>query len=341
MSKAIPQNSTVFVTGAAGLIGAAVAHLLLKEGYIVRGATRSLQKVEPLKKKFDAEFGEGRFHLVVIEDFAKPGAYDEAVKDVSGVIHVAGDLSFSRDHDKVVEGTVTGILDLLRSASKIPSIKRVVLTSSRISVFDANKGDTYKVDNNAFNERFVKQSRESPADHPFKAVFAYAAGKTEGEKAAWKFVKDEKPSFQLNTVLPDLVIGEILNPNSDGSTSGMVNKIITSGDTSAVWPFAVVPSFYVDVKDTARIHLAALVEPDVQNERLWALAGTFTLNEILGILRTFPNNSKIPKDIDECGIPTEIQVDNSRSTELLKRQGRSGWVSLKDSLSELSKSVLK
>jgi len=32
--------------------------------------------------------------LVEVENFSKPGAYDEALKDVSGVVHVAGDVSF-------------------------------------------------------------------------------------------------------------------------------------------------------------------------------------------------------------------------------------------------------
>jgi len=332
-TKAIPQNSTVLVTGVAGLIGAAVAQQLLKDGYQVRGATRSLSKVEPLKRKFDAEFGEGRFHLVHVEDFAKPGAYDEALNGVSGVIHVAGDMSFSTDIDKVVKSSVDGIHHLLNAVEKNPTIKRVVLTSSRIAIFNPNKGDNYTVDNNAYNER-VKAGYELPSDHPDKPLFGYAAGKTEAERAAWKWVQEKKPSFQLNTVLPDLVLGEIINPGSEGSTAGMVNKIVTSGDVSSAYPVVVAPSYFVDVKDTARIHVAALVEPDVQNERLWALAETFSLNEILGILRNFPKNSKIPADLDGFGVPTKIKVDNSRSTELLKRQGRPGWVSLKDCLWE-------
>jgi len=333
-SKAIPQNSTVFLTGVAGLIGAAVAQELLKQGYKVRGATRSITKAEPLQRRFDTEFGKDRFQLVQVEDFSKPGAYDAALKDVSGVIHVAGDVSFSTDFDQVVKSTIDGIHHLLNSAEKHLTIKRVVLTSSRVAIFNPNKGDNYKVDNNSFNDAIVKQARDAPSDHPFKPVLVYAAAKTEGERAVWKWVKEKKPSFQVNTILPDLVLGEIINTNSDGSTAGMVNKIVTDGDVSAVNPFVIAPSFYVDVKDTARIHVAALVEPDVQNERLWALAGAFSLNEIFGILRSFPNNSKIPADMQGFGEPTKIQVDNSRSTELLKRQGRPGWASLKDTLWE-------
>jgi len=334
-TKAIPQGSSVLVTGAAGYIGAAVAQQLLKDGFLVKGATRSLEKAEPLKKRFDLEFGKDKFQLVKVEDFSQPGAYEEALKGVSGVVHVAGDVSFSPDHDKVVKQSEDGIISLLKSVSKFPSIKRVVVTSSRIAIFHPSKGANYKVDNNSYNDAIVKASKEAPADHPQKPVLAYAAGKTEAEKIAWKWVKEEKPSFVLNTVLPDIVTGEIVNPNSDGSTAGFINKIVTAGDTSMVMPFVAAPSYYVDVKDVARIHVAALVEPDVRNERLWALAYTFSLNEVLGILRTaLPDNSKIPKDIEGLGEHTKIQVDDSRSIELLKRQGRSDWVGLKESLLE-------
>lgn len=78
-----------------------------------------------------------------------------------------------------------------------------------------------------------------------------------------------------------------------------------------------------------------MVEPDVQNERLWAAATPFSLNEILRFFRAkFPDNSKIPKDLEGLGEPTKIKVDVSRSYELLKRQGRNGWVTLIDSLTE-------
>lgn len=111
---------------------------------------------------------------------------------VSGVINVAGDVSLAPDHDKVVQSNVDGIIHLLQAASKFPSIKRIVITSSRVASYNPNKGDDYKVDNNLFNEDIVKKSKEAPATDPAKSFFAYAAGKTEGEKAAWKWVKEHK-----------------------------------------------------------------------------------------------------------------------------------------------------
>lgn len=91
--SALQQGSLILVTGTAGyvtplstganvvrLIGAAVTQLLLKEGYKVRGATRSKAKVQPLQDKFDAEFGKGKFHFVEVADFAKAGAYEAALE---------------------------------------------------------------------------------------------------------------------------------------------------------------------------------------------------------------------------------------------------------------------
>jgi nucleoside-diphosphate-sugar epimerase len=339
-SKVLPIGSTVFVTGAAGFIGAAVSSELLKAGYKVRAATRSIAKAEPLKKRFDAEFGEGAFEVVHVDDFARPGAYDEVLKGVSGVAHIAADISQSPDVDFVVKNTIKGIHNILRAASKISTIKRFVLTSSRIAIFNPNKGDNYKVDKKAYFDAALKMAQDLPSDNPIRSLFSYAAGKTEGERAAWKFVDEEKPSFTFNTVLPDLVIGEIINPGSEGSTAGMINKIFTEGNTDGVMGFVSPPSFYVDVKDTARIHLAALTEPDVQNERLWALAGQFTLNQILDIGReVFPNRTTIPKNYEGFDEPCQIQVDTSRELQLLKRQGRLGWVSLKDSLLEQVKGL--
>lgn len=41
-----------------------------------------------------------------------------------------------------------------------------------------------------------------------KPFIIYSASKAEGERAAWNWVIENKPSFTLNTVLPNLVVGE-------------------------------------------------------------------------------------------------------------------------------------
>ena len=45
------------------------------------------------------------------------------------------------------------------------------------------------------------------------------------------------------------------------------------------------PQYYVNVQDTARLHVIALVNPSVKDERVFAFAGPFDFNDILGVLR--------------------------------------------------------
>jgi len=119
-----------------------------------------------------------------------------------------------------------------------------------------------------------------------------------------------------------------------------LTKIFTHGNTDAIIGVLNPPSFYINVKDAGRILLAGLIEPDVQNERLWALAGEVTLNLILRIFReAYPNRTIIPKEREGFDNPCQIQVDTSREIELLKRQGQEGWVSLKETLLEQVKGL--
>lgn len=52
-------------------------------------------------------------------------------------------------------------------------------------------------------------------------VFGYCAAKTLGEKAAWKFLRDNKTSFDMTVLLPVVVIGPMLH---NVSTPERVNE---------------------------------------------------------------------------------------------------------------------
>ena len=89
----------------------------------------------------------------------------------------------------------------------------------------------------------------------------------------------------------------------------------------------------VNVKDTARLHVAALLDPDVQNERILAFAYPFNWNDILAVLRKIYPDRKFPDDIENA--PRDLSMlDNSREASLLKAFGRPGFTSLEETVRE-------
>lgn len=79
-ASAIPQGSTVLVTGVNGYIGSHAADQLLLAGYKVRGTVRDLSRAQWVQEFFDQKYGSGKFELFVVPKMNVDGAFDEAVK---------------------------------------------------------------------------------------------------------------------------------------------------------------------------------------------------------------------------------------------------------------------
>jgi nucleoside-diphosphate-sugar epimerase len=84
--RRIDKGGLVLVTGANGYIASHVVDVLLEQGYRVRGSVRA-QKTW-LNDYFDNKYGTGKFETVIIPHLEDEGAFQEAVRGVSGVAHV-------------------------------------------------------------------------------------------------------------------------------------------------------------------------------------------------------------------------------------------------------------
>lgn len=118
---------------------------------------------------------------------------------------------------------------LLRSASNSLSIKSFVYTSSSMASAGGISGRNphQTIDSSTWNEGQIKEAW-SVTEEPFPVTHAavvYGASKAEAEKAFWKFVEEEKPSFRANAVLPDALLGEVLTTQGSLSTGAWVRMV--------------------------------------------------------------------------------------------------------------------
>ena len=86
------------------------------------------------------------------------------------------------------------------------------------------------------------------------------------------------------------------------------------------------------MQDDALLHVAAVIHPTVQSERIFAMAEPVNGDRILAILRelypgrSFPANFQAEEDV------SDITVPRKRAETLLREIGGHGWTSLEESV---------
>lgn len=115
------------------LAQSAVALAVARAGFPLRGTSRSKVRAAA----WSAKYPDVAIEWVTIEDHQKPGAYDEAVRGCSAVVHVAG--PFTRKHTKgedIMIPQTRGVQNILDACAQETGVKRLVYTSSVAAVHD-------------------------------------------------------------------------------------------------------------------------------------------------------------------------------------------------------------
>lgn len=159
---------------------------------------------------------------------------------VSAIVHTATNYTMNPNPHEVIPGTIAGTVNALAAAAKEPSVKRFVLTSSSASALIPKPNNPITVTTGTWNNETIEFAYRDPPYEPDRAYPVYAASKTLSEKEAWKFIKEQRPTFTLNSVLPNLNFGASLDLVNQGhpSTSGMVAELF-KGNTE---PLAGLPT---------------------------------------------------------------------------------------------------
>ena len=276
-------NTTVLVTGASGFIGLHCVLQLLKEGYRVRGTIRSQGRANEVREAMSAHLDADvvtRLELVEA-DLSREDGWEDAARGCTYVLHVASPFPnrVPEHEDELIKPAKDGTLRVLRAAADA-GVRRVVLTSSLAAVSGGHPHD---------NSRVFTEEDWSIVD----ACPPYPKSKTLAELAAWEFVDglEGDAPMELSVINPGAVLGPVLNRHY--STSGeVVRKLLMRelpGTAKLGFP-------WVDVRDVASAHIAAMTIPEAAGERFCCAIEFAWIGEVADILakRFGPDGWKVP-----------------------------------------------
>ncbi|KAF2319620.1 hypothetical protein GH714_017630 [Hevea brasiliensis] len=157
-----------------------------------------------------------RLHLFKA-DLLEEGSFDSAIDGCEGVFHAASPvlISATDPQAELIDPAVKGTLNVLKSCTKVQSIKRVVITSSIATVMFDRKPQTPDV--------VVDETWHSDPAVCKEMKLSYMLAKTLAEKAAWNFAKEN--AIDLVTIHPAYVIGPLLQPTLNASVAMIFNLV--------------------------------------------------------------------------------------------------------------------
>ncbi|MFC5265212.1 NAD-dependent epimerase/dehydratase family protein [Kribbella qitaiheensis] len=255
--------ATVLVTGGTGYVAGWCIVALLEQGYDVRTTVRSLAKTQAVRAAVGSVVDPGDRLSFAVADLTDDAGWDEAVRGVEYVLHVASPLGdeTSRNADALIIPAREGALRVLRAATA-GGAKRVVMTSA------ANAASP-----SSYTAEGITDETLWTVDDP--SLPAYRRSKTLAEKAAWDFMAGYDGPTELTTILPGAVFGPILTGGNLGSVRIIARMI--QGDLPGAPRIGLE---VVDVRDLADLHLRAMTAPEAGGERFLGTGEFVWMREI-------------------------------------------------------------
>ena len=235
----------VLVTGATGFLAGWVVKQLVDAGVTVHATVRNPKdnaKCGHLKTL--SNIGKGKIVLFKA-DLLDDGSFAEAMKDCRVVIHVASPFitNYNDAQNDLLEPAIRGTQNVLNTACSMPSVERVVLTSSCAAIC-GDSIDCQDAPNGILTED-VWNTTSSETHQP------YSFSKVSAEKAAWD-IADAQDKWRLVVINPGFIIGPTLSGQSTSATHDLIGGM---GDGRMKSGVPAIQIGTVDVRDVADAHI--------------------------------------------------------------------------------------
>lgn len=282
----IDKSKPVMITGANGYVASWLVKKLLEEGITVLAAVRnpdSDKKVGHLKGIAENAKGDLKFFKA---DLLTPGAYKEAMEGCELVYHTASPytLSVKNPQKDLIDPALNGTENVLNTAKEVPSVKRVVVTSSCAAIY-TDAIDTV----NAPGGRLTEEVWNTTASLDYQP---YSYSKTLAEKKAWE-IANTQDRWDLITINPSGVFGPSLNPGNTTSESMNILKMLGGGEMKMGAPKLGIG--VVDVRDVAEAHYQAGYTPDAHGRYITSAHNSNFLEMGQVLLPKYGDKFPLPK----------------------------------------------
>ncbi|CAA2142307.1 hopanoid-associated sugar epimerase [Hyphomicrobium sp. ghe19] len=258
----------VFLTGASGFVGTAVARRLIEEGMSVRALVRRTSNRANLSG-LDLEIVEG--------DIRDTGLLDKAVRGARYVFHVAADYRlWAPDPQEIIATNTNGTRAVMAAALKA-GVERVIYTSSVATLRLTGDGSP--------------SDETMPLDEAH-AIGAYKKSKVLAERLVERMISEERlPAVIVN---PSTPIGpRDVRPTPTG-------RIVVEAASGRMPAYVDTGLNLVHVDDVANGHVAALKHGRI-GERYILGGQDMTLGEMLAVIARLagrrPPSIKLPRQL--------------------------------------------
>ncbi|CAI7601984.1 unnamed protein product [Penicillium glandicola] len=302
----------LLITGVTGYIGFKTLTIALERGYRVRAVVRSEQNINHLKDKsttITQSLDRDQLQFVVIPNFLESNAIFKSLEGITVIIHLASPLAIeTEDYDSgIVKPAISMVTNVLEAASRVTSIRRVILTSSCVTLIP------FEWNINPDSQRlYTVDDVNTSVNGPFStSMEAYWASKALARVATKTFVKHTRPKFDFVNLLPSVVLGP--DDRLDADPSATVDSLLQgtraavlapalTASLNSTFPYVGTP---VHVADVARAHVDAVDAGLVPGNSEYILSsntpnGVVWDRDVQGACRKF-----FPEEVARRSLPLE------------------------------------